>query len=123
MQTEADIVAVAGAADRMCPRLIEARDDIGASIKLNVDDADVVLRGPVDRVLQREFAADVDADSLGRDSGHVFSPDALFEGSLHRWGVVRKRCPVLRLVGWMWPVASDVRPSGSCGGPSPRQTM
>jgi hypothetical protein len=55
VQAEANIVVVAGAADRVCPRLIEAGDDIGASIKLNVDDADVVLRGPVNRVLQREI--------------------------------------------------------------------
>jgi hypothetical protein len=84
VQAEANSVVVAGAADRMCPGRVEAGDDIGASIQLNVDDADVMLRRPVDRVLQREFAADVDADTVERNSGHGFSLDALFQESLRR---------------------------------------
>ncbi len=79
VQAEADIVVVTGSADRMRPRLVESGDEIGVSIKLHVYDADVVLRGPVDRLLQREFAADVDADTIGWNSGHAFSLDALFE--------------------------------------------
>ncbi len=49
VQAEADFVVVTGSADRIGPQMVEAGDDIGASIKLNVDDADVMLRGPVDR--------------------------------------------------------------------------
>jgi hypothetical protein len=41
--------------------LIEAGDNVGTGVQLDVDDTDIVLGSPVDRILQWEFAAYVDA--------------------------------------------------------------
>ena len=70
MQAQTDTVVVARRADCSGPRGVEAADDVGPGVELDVDDAHALRAGPVDRILQPKLAADIDADAFGRDHGH-----------------------------------------------------
>src|SRR4051812_3188011 len=61
----------AGSANGLGAGLVEAGDDVGAGVELDVDDADTMGPRPGDRVLQWQFAPDIDADSVQWDGRHV----------------------------------------------------
>ena len=95
VQAEADVVMVAGPANGVGSRLVEAGHEVGTGVELDVDDADVVGGGPGYGVFEREFAADVDADAGWGNGGHGWSLDVLTGGSLRRmWG--RGQIPIAR---------------------------
>jgi hypothetical protein len=63
-------------AKRPDPRAADAADRaerVVAGIELNVDVANAVLGGPLDRVLQDELASDIDPDPLEKVHGAILS--------------------------------------------------
>jgi hypothetical protein len=66
MQPEPDAMLFAGGADRRGARVVDRAERVGAGIELQVDEPDLVGRGPGDGLFERQFTADIDADPLAQ---------------------------------------------------------
>jgi hypothetical protein len=72
MQPEMQAVVLAGCGDASAAGVIEALHRVGRNVGLGVEIEHAVLRRPRDRVVERDAAAEVDANAILET--HRFSP-------------------------------------------------
>ena len=67
MQAEMDAVPLAAPArTAAAARGVDRAERVGAGIELHVDKAHLMRRRPRDRLFQRQFAPDIDADAVAQ---------------------------------------------------------